>query len=458
MNKRVTIGIPCFREMPPETEEDYMRLMYYLGRRCTDYDFFLGIKRKSEQFRARNSIVEAALQVGSDYLVMLDDDHVVDIDGASGPTNRYEFIRTLLGHLEKDEKKGIVGALYYKRGGDYAPVLMREHQGGFYFLNDSEITGGLQEVAVAGGGCLAINMKIFDKIESPWFQPENELGTDIQICKKAREAGYTVWADTSVELGHVMQTREVITSRNRSPRIAETQEGIDKAWQVTSAVRLYQQDVEEYLQKSQKEISELADTYDLKVFPRTDDAEVLREYYRTIGPSQLARQYMFHLQPPMIQQAEQIWSLFDRTAPGAHGIEYGCGSAPVGFELAMRGHHMTFIDVPGAAAYEFTKWRAQRRGVDRRCKWEIGGPYDFALFMDAIEHLAEWKEILSEVCSRIKEGGYLITNFFANNDYGNVEHITMNKREVESHLLSLGLYPQNPALWQKQSIVKESAA
>ena len=66
---------------------------------------------------------------------------------------------------------------------------MKEFEKGKYtFLNDSEIKRALQPVDVQGGGCMLINMKIFDKILPPYFEPEQQtngdnLGTDIQICK-----------------------------------------------------------------------------------------------------------------------------------------------------------------------------------------------------------------------------------------------------------------------------------
>jgi hypothetical protein len=38
-----------------------------------------------------------------------------------------------------------------------------------------------------------IKTSIFDRIKAPWFEPEFDLGTDVQICQKAREAGFSVW-------------------------------------------------------------------------------------------------------------------------------------------------------------------------------------------------------------------------------------------------------------------------
>ena len=74
---RIMIGIPCYRDVAGETLEDYMRFAFHLGRR-TEHEYVMGIKTKSEQFRARNGIVEGALQTKCDYLFFLDDDHVLD--------------------------------------------------------------------------------------------------------------------------------------------------------------------------------------------------------------------------------------------------------------------------------------------------------------------------------------------------------------------------------------------
>ena len=61
--ERVFIGIPCYQSVAPEVLEDYMRFAFYLGRRYQEYDFFLGIKTKSEQFRARNAIVLSLIHI-----------------------------------------------------------------------------------------------------------------------------------------------------------------------------------------------------------------------------------------------------------------------------------------------------------------------------------------------------------------------------------------------------------
>lgn len=455
---KIMIGIPCYRDVPGEVLEDYMRLAYYLGRRMPEHEFFLGIKRKTAQHRARNAITEGALQIGCDFMLMLDDDHVFDWEGTSGANPRYGFLRQLLAHMEADPKIGIVGALYYHRGNECRPVLMKEgSDGAFYYLRDDEITGGLQDVAVQGGGCMLIRMSIFDRIRSPWFTDEAEgLGTDVQICKKAREAGFRVCCDTSIKIGHVMNERTIVTPHNRhqiamdsARRVTAGESGIDRNWLDNSALALYRMDAEEYLGMSFRKMANVAERYNMTDFVKYRDD--LRTYYATRGKAQLARQVMFH----HLEHTQAEMRLFHgmiNTQVDAYGCDYGCGSSPVTFEFVMRGHRMDFIDVDGAEAYEFTKWRAKKRGVSERCGWTLGGPYDYVFFLDSLEHLPNWKEVLTDIASRLKDRtGALITNFFQNQDYLNPEHVNMDKQGVKAHLLSLGIYPVNEYLWAKNS-------
>lgn len=459
--KVVVIGIPCYQNAPAETLTDYMRFAYYLGRRYTEYDFFLAVKSKSEQFRARNAIVEAATRVGADYCFMIDDDHVIDWMDTSGPTNQYEFLRVLLRHLEHDPTRGIVGALYYHRGGSCRPVVMREGtDGGFYYLRDDEITGGMQEVAVAGGGAICINMKIFDKVPSPWFEPELQLGTDVQICSKARKAGFSVWVDTSQVLGHVLARREIITPKNRHLFMAENterlQEGVDAAWKNSAALRLYLMDAEEYIGKPATEWSEFTDAYGWHQMKFGDYADK-RQYYADTGKEQLARQVSFHHADQMVRQFEAVLSCVNTTGGAGYGVDFGCGSAPVGFELVMRGHRMDFIDIDGAGGYEFTKWRAKHRGMEPRCGWTWGGPYDFALALDSLEHLEDWRGPVGEIVSRLKPNGFFITNYFILGDWDNPEHINQDQDGIKKFLVENGIYPVNQMLWVKRDLKPKCA-
>ncbi len=446
MKARITIGIPCFQGVDFQVLDDYMRFAFYLGRRYQEYEFFLAIKGKSEQFRARNSLVDQMLHTDSDYLLMLDDDHVIDFERDFEVDDSFEFLRKLLGHMEKDPKMGIVGALYSQRGreGVY-PVVMQERDGIPYFLSPQEISNTMQEVAVTGGGCMLIRREVFLTFKRPWFEAEHEYGTDVQICRKAREAGFGVWCDTSIEIGHQLLEKEVILpSKIKAVFSDKSPEDLKKELEEAQHLDLYSDDVLDYTRKPLKALVNYADLYD--VTDIEDFEGTKEEYYVSRGVKQLARNFVFNSSEQRVKEAMQIFRLLS-PIKYSRGLDYCCGSAPIGFGLALRGKKMDFFDLNGASSYEFVKWRTKKHSID--AGFEVGGPYDFVLLMDALEHLENWEEHLIKIDSTLRDGAMLITNFFVLYNYTNTEHIFMNKYKVEGFLVDRGYLPMNHGVWVK---------
>ena len=444
--KRVCIGIPCYQDVSFEVLDDYMRFAYYLGRRYQEYDFFLAIKGKSEQFRARNSIVKSAITLNCDYLLMLDDDHVIDIDNTVAVSGRYEFLRTLIQHIEDDPKKGIVGALYFHRGGSGMPVLMRKEGAAYSFMERSDISRRLQMVDVTGGGCMVINMEVFDKIPSPWFEPELDRGTDIQICNKVRDAGYTVWCDTSIDIGHIKATREVVKFSNVEEHREKAREWLERP-DIKNAPRMssmdrfdaYKRDVLEYTKLPYEQLDFLAMDYHNAVFPNFD-VNNLEEYYKNIGVAQLARNMMYHSLDWVV--AHDNWVIQQYTGKPSYGLDFGCGSSPVGFELAKRGHKLDLVDIPGSEADKFQRWRTEKYELQDSVGFELAGPYDWILLFDIIEHLREEdvEPTLKKVLERLEFGGTVLTNFWHLTEMEeNIEHIYMDRERVGEIFEGCGL-------------------
>jgi hypothetical protein len=221
---RICIGIPIIGDASPEVLEDYMRFLYYLGRRYQEWDFILGIKSKMDQFRARRDIAQAALQAGCEFIFWLDDDQILDWRGDIGPSSAYEILHKLIQHMDENPKMGICGAVYYQREGACFPVLMhdsREEGGPCTFLMTEELTGGLQQVGVQGGGVMLMRCSALASIPQPWWEPEHQYGTDIQICRRFKQAGWEVWSDTGIEVGHQQKQKAIVTSRNREQFITD---------------------------------------------------------------------------------------------------------------------------------------------------------------------------------------------------------------------------------------------
>jgi hypothetical protein len=456
----ITVGIPCYQNAPAETLEDYMRFAYHLGRRMPEYEFALAVKPKSEQFRARNSILQAAVQMNSRYCLMLDDDQVIGWDAGHFPSEQYNFLAKLIGHMEKDPKLGIVGALYFHKGDECLPVVMKQGvDGGYYYMRDDELHGGLQEVAVTGGGCILVNMKALDFVPQPWFAPEFKYGTDIQICQKMREQGFKVAVDLDVTLGHVSTKRLVVTAANRSALQLEryagerNEEQVDPRWLTGSSYNLYYLDGKEYLNtESDNKIVEMFTAYEDyidKFFP--ENLADLELYYRGSGPLQVARQLLYHASEAGRNYDAMLLGAF-KSGLRLYGLDYGCGSSYVGFELAMRGNRMDFIDLDGAGGYEFLKWRIKKRSLEARCGFSLKGPYDFIMLNDFLEHVPDPAQYIIKLVPYLKEGAPIFTNFFVLIGQ-NPEHISQGKKEaVKQIMLACGIYPLNPFCWIKKDL------
>jgi len=445
--EKILIGIPCYSSVASETLEDYMRFAYHLGRRYQEYDFFLCIKSKSEQFRARNTIVESAISIGCDWLLMLDDDHVINItDDPGNPdtgSEPYNFLRKLLDH-----NVDVVGPVYYQRGGSSQPVVMEENElGEPYFISDLDLGTGLEERAIQGGGCMLIKMHIFNKIKSPWFEPEFQYGTDIQLCKKARDAGFKVYNDASLEIGHVMNERTVITSKNkdryRDHLPGETSTPLEINWRTDSILHKYMYDAAEYLEIPENDINiefeKLKEGYAMRsLFLEGQYGMGTKEYYGGMGPEQLCRQVLFHHNESTKMTMASI--LQEIKPQKLRGMDFGCGSAPVGFELAKRGGEMHFIDIDGSCSYEFLKWRCKKYGLDNVFfDWPEPETLNYALCLDSIEHLTEWEETLDKIISCLRPHGSLITNFMRINNETNAEHIFMDKPAFMKWVVEKGM-------------------
>jgi 2-polyprenyl-3-methyl-5-hydroxy-6-metoxy-1,4-benzoquinol methylase len=166
----------------------------------------------------------------------------------------------------------------------------------------------------------------------------------------------------------------------------------------------------------------------------------------------LARQVWYHCLDQKVREYGRLLKLFNFTKD-YYGLDFGCGSSPMGYELAARGHKIDFVDVDGAGAYEFLKHRLKKNGI-RSAGFTFAGPYDYVMMLDSLEHIENWQETLEKIIDALKPNGYIITNYFYNRDFENTEHISMDHEAVKKFLVEHNVYPQNEMLWLKQEDLK----
>lgn len=452
---KIFIGVPCYSKVDPEILEDFMRFAYHCGRRMPGYDFVLGIKTKSEQFRARNAIVDGAQQSGfgpDDWMLMIDDDMVINAQVTSGPTDDYGFVEKLISH-----NKDICGVLYYQRGGNCSPVLMTKlGDKGYRFLRDDEVTGGLQRVDVAGGGCLLIKMGIFDKLKYPYFAPEFEWGTDIQLCRQAAEKGFEVWADTSIEFGHLKNEKAIVTSRNKvQHQMSDTIPGEAKKTFVMSEVydRLVRDACEYTGRPNIEAMAHEANAFlDLrKESDLPDDA-----WYRQFPTERISRQVWFNTTAHKQQMTSFVLSSIDHHRQ-LDILDFGCGIGIPAFALAEKGHRVDALDIKGTGTLEFLKWRTSKYHVPMKILESAGGPpelngqkYDVIIAMDSLEHIQDWKEALHQLAMHLKPTGVLFANNAILEDNLHPEHYDVDGKEFIRECIQNDLMPLNQITYYKK--------
>ena len=92
---------------------------------------------------------------------------------------------------------------------------------------ESKALTGLVEAEKVGCGGLLIRRDVFEKIEPPWFLYEKDErgcrkgGEDFYFCKKARAAGYKIYADCDLWQDHIKPMRLSILSRMQNAVRAE---------------------------------------------------------------------------------------------------------------------------------------------------------------------------------------------------------------------------------------------
>ena len=133
---------------------------------------------------SRTWLVNEAIKNGGTHILFVDSDMVFPP----------QVINRLLSH-----GKEIVGVQYNKREfplkGVYEPLGEK---------SETE----LYKAKHVGTGLMLIDLSIFTKLGSPWFnfgrdsQGALALGEDVWFCNTARDAGHDVWIDPTILTGH----------------------------------------------------------------------------------------------------------------------------------------------------------------------------------------------------------------------------------------------------------------
>lgn len=148
----------------------------------------------------RNALVETARQNNSTHLMFIDNDQTFKPSG----------IQRLIDH-----DKDIVCAPYNARPAPGQPIVsvvkMMDENGELPMDGGNrnfELPAGLSKIGASGTGFMLIKTSVFDKLKKPYFvewQDENNQHhtEDVDFCVKARKAGFDVWCNPTIPVGHI---------------------------------------------------------------------------------------------------------------------------------------------------------------------------------------------------------------------------------------------------------------
>jgi len=164
----------------------------------SEYKFFKTTLGRLMIAYAREKFAEFAVDGGFDYIIFMDDDHIV-------PSDLFERLQS---HLDKYD---IVAPLCLQRSPPHNPVIYKEGeriiQGIKYRENNFHTKwhkGDLVTDADAiGFGFAIIKVDLFKRVPKPWFFFMDPVGEDIAFCMKAKPHGCKILVDTSVESPHL---------------------------------------------------------------------------------------------------------------------------------------------------------------------------------------------------------------------------------------------------------------
>lgn len=177
-------------------------------------DTMIGFEIGSLVYMARNNLARQAIKAEADWVLWLDSDMVFQPD----------LLQRMLA-VCKENHIDFLTATCFRRKPPYTPCLFDRLQkigrGASYTALLSVPDGRFKVEGCGFAGVLLstdVLLSVAAKFDGRMFDPMDGFGEDVAFCWRARQCGYDIWCDSSIEMGHVgsmIVTREVFEAYNR---------------------------------------------------------------------------------------------------------------------------------------------------------------------------------------------------------------------------------------------------
>ena len=144
--------------------------------------------------KAREAIAKATCDLGAPYLLFLDDDTEIPMQGAR------HLIETM---QQADPDVMVVGGIYPSRRANPEPIVYKGNGAGPFWRWKKDT---IFECTGIGTGCMLIRTEVFKHLPEPWFKTvDTEHGAitdDLWFCDLVTQAGFKILADAFVICKH----------------------------------------------------------------------------------------------------------------------------------------------------------------------------------------------------------------------------------------------------------------
>lgn len=194
MGVKTLIAVPCLDMV-------YADFMQAVVKMQKPDDTALTVVKNTLIYNGRNLIARKAVKHGFDRVLWLDSDVIAPPD----------TLMRLSEHI--DSGVDFVTGVYYMRRLPTKPVVysdlwwkLTENEAECGAVNISSVPPYLFEIAGAGFGCCMTSGRLLrdliDRVGAP-FTPLMGVSEDLTFCLRARDAGYKLYCDGSIQCGHI---------------------------------------------------------------------------------------------------------------------------------------------------------------------------------------------------------------------------------------------------------------
>jgi len=211
---KTLIAIPCMDMMPMKFVACLIALQP-VGWPCARY-----FEASSLIYDSRNKLARAAIEADVDRVLWLDSDMEFEPDLMIRLNNRIEEGRDFVSGLYMSRKKPIRPVIFKDIHVEDTPAGKKAVVPSYEDYPENEIF----EVEACGFGAVMTTGKLLRDVTEKYglpFTPVMGYGEDIAFCFRARELGYKVWCDSSIELGHIGTKTYTVDDRTQYPTACE---------------------------------------------------------------------------------------------------------------------------------------------------------------------------------------------------------------------------------------------